>query len=280
MRTKTVYTPLSRSRLSPPEEAPFFMMNALLYSRLEAGYPTNREFFDEDVNVYLAGLLCGRVYAGRPASDAAALARFDAALHEAAAGADRRRRFDLYRSCADEILFSLGVFRNARGARPSGSPLGGFPDRFWIGRGEAYYAIARSCGASLRGGAAGLVEVMGKLSRAFERYAAVLSHLGGEHLGIVRGISDGELFHLARPAEATDARDGARARGAGAPRDGAPSRETVAAAYDRFLDCYSACRRDPSSRARSALEASARELRALDPSFSFDAGTTGPFRSL
>ena len=262
MRTTTAYTPVSRSRLAPPEEAPYFMMNALLYSRLEAGYPTNQEFFDEDVNVYLAGLLSARIYARRPAVDASSLARFDAALHEAAARADRRAQFELYRSCADEILVSFGLFRNARAARPTACPLGAFPGRFWIGRGETYYAIARSRGASLRGGAAAIVEVMGKLSRRFERYAAVLSHLGGEHLGIVRGLSDGEIYHLARPAKA------------------GPSRDTVAGAYDRFLDCYSACRRDPSPRAKDALEAAARELRALDPSFSFDVDTAGPVRSL
>ena len=36
----------------------FFMLNCLLYSRLETGFPSNHDFYDEDVNVYLANLLC------------------------------------------------------------------------------------------------------------------------------------------------------------------------------------------------------------------------------
>ena len=34
-----------------------FMINCLLYSRMETGLVSNQEFYDEDVNVYLAHLL-------------------------------------------------------------------------------------------------------------------------------------------------------------------------------------------------------------------------------
>jgi hypothetical protein len=45
----------SRRELEPDF---FFMMNCLLYSRMETGFPSNHDFYDEDVNVYIANLLC------------------------------------------------------------------------------------------------------------------------------------------------------------------------------------------------------------------------------
>ena len=35
----------------------YFMINCLLYSRMETGLVSNQDFYDEDVNVYLAHLL-------------------------------------------------------------------------------------------------------------------------------------------------------------------------------------------------------------------------------
>jgi len=35
----------------------YFMINCLLYSRMETGLVSNQDYYDEDVNVYLAHLL-------------------------------------------------------------------------------------------------------------------------------------------------------------------------------------------------------------------------------
>ncbi len=261
MSVLTAYTPISGSRFSTPEQAHFFMMNALLTSRMETGYPSNHEFPDEDVNVYLAGLLASRIQPAGGAFDEG-LALSDADLFEAITAAPgARARYETYRAAADALLVSLGIFRNARGKRPGSTPRLAPPDAAYVGRAKAYYAIASSLAAGLarRGNAA--ADVLGKLSRGFERYLAVLSHLAGEHLGIVRGISDGTLYHL---EHSTPARE----------------RSGVAEAYDRFLDRYSSYRRDPTPRGRQSLEEAARALRELDPSFAFDLGSLDRIKSL
>ena len=66
----------------------FFMLNCLLYSRLETGNPSNQGFYDEDVNMYLTNLLCSFMkpeYHHRANSDCAYDNTFQA-------GADWRRR--------------------------------------------------------------------------------------------------------------------------------------------------------------------------------------------
>ncbi len=249
MNVTTAYAPISGSRVASPEKAHYFLMNALLYSRVEAGYPTNCERFDEDVNVYLAGILAERI----SPRGAAGPPPLDAALFEAAERAGGPRpRFELYRASADALLVALGVFRNARGRRPGSAPHLSLPVRAYIGRGKTYYAVAASLAAALHRRPTAVVEVLEKLSRGFERYVDVLSYLGGEYLGIMRGLSTGELYHLERSA--------ASAR----PRAG------IGEAYDRFLDCYSSYRRNPSADAKRSLAAAVERLRELDPSFAFD----------
>ena len=46
--------PLNKREIEPDF---FFVMNCLMYSRLETGNPSNHDFYDEDVNMYLASLL-------------------------------------------------------------------------------------------------------------------------------------------------------------------------------------------------------------------------------
>ncbi len=264
MRVTTLERSPRAARRPATEEAHFFMMNCLLYSRMEAGFPTNHAFFDEDVNVYLAGLLTSIIYRGGTERLAGPGAATDASLWEAAAAAPGpRERCALYRAGADRLLIALGVFRNARLRRPDSAPHLALSPAGYAGRGKAYYALARSYDAQAARRATALGDVLGKLSAGFERYVAVLSHLGGEHLNIFRQISEGEVFHLERASRAS------------------VPRESLAPLYDRFLDLYSGYLRAPSARGKRDLEAAAREIQRLDPSFTFelDAGRR-PVRSL
>lgn len=250
MNVSATYTPLLGSRLLPPERAHFFFTDALLYARLECGYPTNCERFDEDVNVYLADLLAARM---SPRSDTiASMARFQPELLEASYKSDRRGSYELYKRCADELLFALGIFRNPRGRRPDSVEHLALPRNAYIGRGKIYYAIASSHAASLVRRPNAVSSVLEKLSIGFERYMEVLSYMAVEYLGIVKEISVGELYHLQRSAFCE------------------ADKNAVAEAYDRFLDRYSAYKRNPTSESRELLYRAAESLRSLDPSFKFD----------
>ena len=253
MCVSTVYTPLCASRRPSPEEAYFFMMNCLLYSRIEAGYPPNDEYFDEDVNVYLASLLTSLIYPRPHESGNALIATSDASLFETVnAAAGPREKYLRYRANADHILVSLGVFKNARARRPDSVPHLALSRAGYIGRGSTYYALARSYAAQTFRKNTAISEVLGKLSAGFERYLSVLSLMGGEHLNIFRQISDGEVFHLENASRLF----GRRAE--------------LKLQYDRFLDLYSNYLRKKSPPAKQALDAAVREIRSIDPSFDFD----------
>jgi hypothetical protein len=253
MAVATQHTAPGVPRRTTPQEAYFFMMNALLHSRMEAGFPSNDDCFDEDVNVYLAGLLASLVHPRGGRDGARGMSPGDASLFEAAgAAALTREKYDLYRRAGDSLLVSLGIFKNARAKRPDSVPHLSLSDAAHIGRGKAYYAIARAYAAQIHRRNTAIGDVLGKLSDNSERYLGVLSLMGGEHLNIFKQLSQGELFHLES-----------------APRPAERSAE-LAARYDRFLDLYSTYLRGKSARTKEALAAAAEEIRAMDPSFEFD----------
>jgi hypothetical protein len=253
MTVSTRYTPLHVARRPSSEDAYFFMMNSLLHSRMEAGFPSNDICFDEDVNVYLASLLASLIFPQGGDGGARGILPGDASLFEAAeAAAGAREKYRMYRRSADRILVSLGIFKNARLKRPDSVPHFASPDAAFIGRGKSYYAIARAYAAQVHRRNTAVGDVLGKLSDHFERYLGVLSLMGGEHLNIFKQLSDGELFHLEsgpRPAE----------KGA-----------VLTLRYDRFLDLYSSYLENKSARSKQALAEAVREIRELDPSFEFD----------
>ena len=262
MRISTGRAASNIARKPSFEDAYFFMMNSLLHSRMEAGFPSNDGGYDEDVNVYLASLLTSLIHP-RSADDAARRVPLDdASLHEAAQAAGVGEKCALYRRAADSILVSLGIFKNARLKRPDSKPHLALPDAAYIGRGKAYYAIARAYAAQRYRGSSAVGDVLEKLSTGFERYLGVLSLMGGEHLNIFKQLSDGELFHL-ESAPRAETRDG-----------------DLAIDYDRFLDLYSSYLRRKSRRTREALLAAVRKIREIDPSFEFDIDARERVKSL
>jgi hypothetical protein len=283
MCVSTRYTPLHATRYPAPEETYFYMMNSFLYSRMAAGFPSNDEFFDEDVNVYVAGILTSIVYRERrnvigvesnaasggrsaadklPAAHPGRIAASDASLFEAVAAAGSiREKYELYRTNADHLLVSMGIFNNARGRRPDSATCFSLPRAAYLDRGRMYYSIAQSYAAQLHRRNTAIGEVLGKLSRGFERYVKVLSFMGAEYLNIFKRLSPGELYHLERSAFAIE------------------QRKDLHIHYDRFLDLYSVYLRKKSPRAKKALITAVRDIRLLDPSFTFDLEKRQPVNS-
>ena len=105
----------------------FFMMNCLLYSRLESGNPSNQNYYDEDVNVYLANLLMSFMNPEHHERTKKYLSRYDTDLFDKIQRSqDVRLKYTIYKTNADFLLISIGIFRNADSTRPgsSGAPAG------------------------------------------------------------------------------------------------------------------------------------------------------------
>jgi hypothetical protein len=242
----------------------YFMMRSLLHSRVDTGLTSGAEGEEEDVNVYLAHLLQSF---GDPAYLEEAkpfLHRYD---HEVfgrlARSSDARLKYKIYKTNADFLLISIGIFDN-----PSQTLLnrihgatGGKPfeptEEATMGRGRTYYQFAYEYSQLLSHRHPAITGVLEKLARGFDRYTHILAHLRGEYLDLVHQLSEGEVYHLERSVNR--------------PGPGEDLRER----QDTFLDAYAEWRRTRGEAERKRMDAAAEALRELDPDFSFDPDAGG-----
>lgn len=231
-----------------------FLMRSLLGAREEAGTPSNEWGFDEDVNVYLVGLL-GRFFSSAYHEEAR---RYQFATdldvaEELARTPDDRHRYRVYRTNADHLLLAIGLLRNVSRRRPH---LVGFersPEDF-IGRGETYYELASSSLRRLQRRSTGTELALSKLASHFTEYAAILGRVRTSYFHLTSRLGEGQLFHLLNDPLAGD--------------DVSPA--TVTEGYDRFLDAFSAWKQEPGPNTLTTLRQCAAELKRLDPEFAFE----------
>ncbi|MBM4116662.1 hypothetical protein FJ251_02825 [bacterium] len=177
-----------------------FMIEALLRSRLSAGLETGCHRPDEDVNMYLAALLC-RYAEGEPRGwGEAPIIPYAGALAERVASArECRTKYLLYRRNADHLLVSLGIFGNPW-LRPA--PTGSCPWRSeredCIGRGKSYYAQAAAYASRLGEGRRGLDALLAKLDIGFEDYLRILETLRSEAFNLRQIFTVGEWYYFCR----------------------------------------------------------------------------------
>lgn len=250
MSITTMYKPLGTDS---PEETYFYMMNCLLYSRVESGYPSNDEYLDEDVNVYLANLLTETIASGPEKGSDQSLLGDDASLFQRTRTIENpREKYMLYKANADHLLVSLGIFRNPKGSRANSVPFMAMSENFYIGRGKIYYSIAQSYAVETHRRHTAIADVLGKLSRGFEKYTIILSRLRSDYFNFHHRMTEGELFHLERSLDFEE------------------RKAELKILYDRFLDLYSSYRKKKTPGLEKELTEVSSRIRALDPSFKFE----------
>lgn len=231
----------------------FFMLNCLLHSRVQTGLESNTEFYDEDVNVYLAHLLNSHIdpkyimrVEGLLASDDSDLFRMIAD-----SGSDRQR-YEIYKANADRLMLSVAVFDIFDERHFHRSSAFHVPKTTYIARAAAYYGLASSYATRLGRGTTPISETLAKLSEGIESYVSILMYMRGQYLNFIRRYSDGELFHLERSIE------------------GIRQEEIIEQRRNEFLDVYHAWMNTHEEALRERLSESARLLREVDPTFEFD----------
>lgn len=239
----------------------YFMMRSLLHSRIDTGLPSSPDGEEEDVNVYLAHLLQAF---GDPAfleGSRPYLHRYDHEVFDRLSHSiDARLKYKIYKTNADFLLISIGIFDN-----PSQALLGKIhgtagphrnaflpTEEATLGRGRTYYQFAYEYSQLVNRQHPAVTEVLEKLSRGFDRYAQILAHLRGEYLDLVHQFSQGEIYHLERSVNREQLAEKLRER------------------QDAFLDAYAAWRRSGNEEDGKTLLAAAQALRELDPDFRFD----------
>lgn len=229
----------------------YFMINCLLYSRMETGLVSNQDGYDEDVNVYLAHLLHSFINPEFVEQSRRFLSRYDTDVFRRLSNStDARLKYMIYKTNADFLLVSIGLFDNPmvpdalRRTPPS--------EEAYVGRGKTYYHFAYSYAQQVHRKNAGVAEVLEKLSVGFEKYLRILSHMRGEYLDLMKRLSQGEVYHLERSV------------------DEHAQQEMLRLKQDELLELYSKWQSQPSDAAREDLERLVGEIRQLDPEFKFE----------
>jgi len=231
----------------------FFMINCLLYSRMETGLVSNQDCYDEDVNVYLAHLLHSFINPEYVEQSRKFLSKYDTdVFRRLSSSTDARLKYQIYKTNADFLLVSIGIFDNpamaAAAARSRPQPS----EEAYIGRGKTYYHFAYTYSQQVHRKNAGVSDVLEKLSNGFEKYLRILSHMRGEYLDLMKRFSQGEVYHLERSV------------------DEHAQQELLRTKQDELLELYTAWRERRDSETEENLERVVSEIRALIPSFKFE----------
>ena len=233
-----------------------YIMDCFLRSRTESGNPSNIEYEEEDVNVYIVNLLCLLLDPVYLLQVHKYVADYDTDIFQKVESTmDKRLRYWVYKANADHLLVTLGLFGYG-GDSPAGreeaiGPLSGKSAQTAAERGKTYYDFARCYCRSLARCSTALADVLGKLAFGFEKYVVILDYMRGEYLNILDTLSEGEIFHLQREL------------------DQVRSQELVKKKYDELLDLYLEWKETGDPELISRMEAVLKELKQLDPTCSF-----------
>jgi hypothetical protein len=228
------------------------MINCLLYSRMETGLVSNQDFYDEDVNVYLAHLLHSFINPEYVEQSKKFLSKYDTDVFRRLSNStDSRLKYLIYKTNADFLLISIGIFDNPTAPAPPRNKVQPSEEAY-IGRGKTYYHFAYSYAQQVHRRNQGVADVLEKLSVGFEKYIKILSHMRGEYLDLMKRLSTGEVYHLERSVDEDQ------------------QRELLRLKQDELLELYSAWKSQPSPETEQNLERVVSEIRQLNPSFKFD----------
>lgn len=230
----------------------YFMINCLLYSRMETGLVSNQDFYDEDVNVYLAHLLHSFINPDYVEQSKKFLSKYDTdVFRRLSSSTDARLKYLIYKTNADFLLVSIGIFDNPLAAESHRGKLQPSEEAY-VGRGKTYYHFAYSYSQQMHRKNAGVSEVLEKLSVGFEKYLRILSHMRGEYLDLMKRFSNGEVYHLERSI------------------DEHQQQEMLRLKQDEMLELYTAWKDAPTRENEEHLERVVGEIRQLNPSFKFE----------
>lgn len=228
------------------------MLNCLLHSRVHTGLESNSEFYDEDVNVYLAHLLNSHIDPKYLTRSADRIARNDVDLFRMIESSTSDRvRYETYKANADYLLMALSIFDLFDDHRHNRLSVFRTPRQVYIGRAGAYYALAASYATKLKGGPSGVSRTLEKLAEGIDSYVKIMSYMRSHYLDLIRRYSPGELFHLDLTINEVE-------RG-----------EALERQRDEFLDTYHAWLKTGVKELRDKLVEQARLLREIDPTFEF-----------
>lgn len=226
-----------------------FLLDALLKSKRACELATSSDDeFEEDVNIYLAHLLFA---ASLPDYQKAIQRYLSTNVSELAElverNDDRIVRYFIYKVNADHLLVHLGIFQDLEG----GNHLYGKSDEQYASMGQNYYQQAAQYNHRIYRKQTAIGSVLGKLSHRFLRYQTILRFARKEFFHFANQFRDDQFLKFCTALEKYE------------------REKLVMETRDRFLDCYGEWRHTKSPESREKLMEAIKELKRVDPSFTF-----------
>ena len=223
----------------------FFLMENLLEARRDSQFPTNGAGPDEDVNVFLTGLLT-RFLNGEHAPQVVQGAR--CLLLPPLLAWSRRQRMEYYLANGTHRLLHLGLVHRGDGLRRRPVPWGFTPGQS-LERDMTAGATCLAMAVNLAEGrgivAPGVLAVWRKLAENFEEYVHVLGVLATRRLGLGARLDDESLQLLGQGED---------------PCEEAPETMQAPGSMDHFLDRLQEYRANPDDRRAQNVWIAARRL--------------------
>ncbi len=223
----------------------FYMLNAFLCSRLDIERESDE---DEEVNVYMAHLLHSLVDGSFYADNADVLAATPMDVFAKVEEGGDRHKMNVYRTNADHRLVAFGLF-DGLGGHQGLYRQATTSREHYLEQAQQYYGWAASFSQRLPGKYSGLASALNKLSRDFEIYRSILSHMSSTYMDMMGRLSPGETFHLEHQAHA----------------DALPALRQQA--LDLLLDAYGRWRQEPNGENRKTFQEACRRYREVEPNF-------------
>lgn len=232
----------------------FFFLEHVLKARADLNMETGSGEYEQEMNVYIAGLLNSLINSDNLLSGKPYISPFDIDIkHWLDNHPGLRNEYNVYRDNADFGLVFLGLFLkfNHSGSYHS-KILSGSDEQ---GRVALYYEMASSALAHLQGNSASLVGVFQALADNMPEILQIVRRAATEYFEFIEKISDGSLYHLEKEIDKMDYENLYKSK------------------LDEFLKKYSEYKEKPNEKLRTEVISMAQELKEMNKKFQFDSGT-------
>jgi hypothetical protein len=228
----------------------FYFLEHVLKARSDLHLETGKHEFDQEINVYIAGLLNSLIASTSFVQHKPYISAFDIDVRRwLDSHPGLRNEYMVYRDNADFGLVLLGLFLKYHHQGSYQHIV--MPENNDQGRIALYYSLAASALAHLKGTSVSLVNVFESISEQMEEVLLILRRAAGTYFDLMEKISNGSMYHLEK--ELTD--------------------ESKKLLYnkkiDEFLKLYSEYKENPTDDLKKRISKLSDEIRMLDEKFSF-----------
>jgi hypothetical protein len=233
----------------------FFFLEHILKARVDLQLETGSHDCDQELNIYIAGLLNSLVQSDSVLRQKPYISPFDIDVRRwLAKHPGLRNTYMVYRENADFGLVLNGFF--------SGFSHDGSYHKMVIsedeeqGRIALYYELAASALSHLQGNNISLVDVFETLADHLAEILSILKHAACSYFDLMERMTEGSFYHLEREL------------------DDLELKKQYNTKLDEFLKCYASYKETPTEAGREQLLLLTQELKRIKKDFKCDSVET------